>query len=197
MFYILEHMFVFSKRHSIWLSAHVWGFEQDSNRAWLSMRSHLLQKGYHGDAARKVRGGGMAEEHLTADLLKQLSAAARPEDYLLQGETIDRELSDYLNELRNDRGMKRAAVVRESAVNETFVYDISKGRAFPVATMLSSLHLPCAAASLKRSGFCGSRAFQSFGPNARETRSLSGASNAASRWRSAMTSSIAWVSKRW
>lgn len=64
----------------------------------------------------------MTEEHLTADLLKQLSAAARPEDYLLQGETIDRELSDYLNELRNDRGMKRAAVARESAVNETFVY---------------------------------------------------------------------------
>ena len=70
----------------------------------------------------------MAVEHLTADLLKQLSAAARPEDYLLQGETIDRELSDYLNELRNDRGMKRAAVVRESAVNETFVYDIFKGK---------------------------------------------------------------------
>lgn len=73
----------------------------------------------------------MAEEHLTADLLKQLSAAARPEDYLLQGETIDRELSDYLNELRNDRGMKRAAVVRESAVNETFVYDIFKGKSLP------------------------------------------------------------------
>lgn len=64
----------------------------------------------------------MTEGHLTADLLKQLSAAARPEDYLLQGETIDRELSDYLNELRNDRGLKRAAVVRESTVNETFVY---------------------------------------------------------------------------
>ena len=73
----------------------------------------------------------MTEEHLTADLLKQLSAAARPEDYLLQGETIDRELSDYLNELRNDRGMKRAAVVRESAVNETFVYDIFKGKSLP------------------------------------------------------------------
>ena len=59
----------------------------------------------------------MTEEHLTADLLKQLSAAARPEDYLLQGETIDRELSDYLNELRNDRSMKRA--------------DIFKGKSLP------------------------------------------------------------------
>ena len=68
----------------------------------------------------------MTEEHLTADLLKQLFAAARPEDYLLQGETMDRELSDYLNELRNDRGMKRAAVVRESAVN-----DIFKGKSLP------------------------------------------------------------------
>lgn len=135
MFYILEQMFVLCKKHSVLFShilfLHMEGHEQASNRSWLSMRSHLLQKGYHGDAARKVRGGGMTEEHLTADLLKQLSAAARPEDYLLQGETIDRELSDYLNELRNDRGMKRAAVVRESAVNETFVYDIFKGKSLP------------------------------------------------------------------
>ena len=126
MFYILEQMFVLCKKHSVLFShilfLHTVGFGQASNRAWLSMRSHLLQKGYHGDAARKVREGGMTEDHLTANLLKQLSAAARPEDYLLQAETIDRELSDYLNELRNDRGMKRAAVVRESAVNETFVY---------------------------------------------------------------------------
>ena len=69
----------------------------------------------------------MTEEHLTADLLEQLRAAARPEDYLLQGETIDREVSDYLNELRKERGMKRSAVVRESTVNESFVYDIFKG----------------------------------------------------------------------
>lgn len=76
-------------------------------------------------------GDGMTEEHLTADLLEQIRAAARPEDYLLQGETIDRELADYLNELRKERGMKRSAVVRESTVNETFVYDIFKGKSLP------------------------------------------------------------------
>ena len=73
----------------------------------------------------------MTEEHLTADLLKQLCAAAKPEDYLLQGETIDRELPDYLNELLSERALKRADVVRASAVNETFIYDIFKGKSLP------------------------------------------------------------------
>lgn len=73
----------------------------------------------------------MVEEHLTADLLEQLCAAAKPEDYLLQGETIDRELPDYLNDLLRDRGLKRADVIHESKVNETFVYDIFKGKSFP------------------------------------------------------------------
>ena len=139
----------------------------------------------------------MTEEHLTADLLKQLSAAARPEDYLLQGETIDRELSDYLNELRNDRGMKRAAVVRESAVNETFVYDIFKGKSLPGRDNALKLAFALRCSLIETQRICGLQAFQSFGPNARATRSLSGASNVASRWRNAMTSSIAWVSKRW
>ena len=127
----------------------------------------------------------MTEEHLTADLLKQLSAAARPEDYLLQGETIDRELSDYLNELRNDRGMKRAAVVRESAVNETFVYDIFKGKSLPGRdnALKLAFALRCSLIETQRI--------------LRLAGSLSGASNAASHWRNAMTSSIAWASKRW
>lgn len=73
----------------------------------------------------------MVEEHLTADLLEQLCAAETPEAYLLQGETIDRELSDYLNELREDRGMSRADVIQASAVNGTFVYDIFKGKSLP------------------------------------------------------------------
>ena len=147
----------------------------------------------------------MTEEHLTADLLKQLSAAARPEDYLLQGETIDRELSDYLNELRNDRGMKRAAVVRESAVNETFVYDIFKGKSLPGRdnALKLAFALRCSLIETQRilrlagvSELWPKRS-RDFGARIAATPSSSGASNAASHWRNAMTSSIAWASKRW
>lgn len=139
----------------------------------------------------------MTEEHLTADLLKQLSAAARPEDYLLQGETIDRELSDYLNELRNDRGMKRAAVVRESAVNETFVYDIFKGKSLPGRDNALKLAFALRCSLIETQRILRLAGVSELCPNAHATRSLSGASNAASRWRNAMTSSIVWVSKRW
>ena len=137
----------------------------------------------------------MTEEHLTADLLKQLCAAAKPEEYLLQGETIDRELPDYLNELLSERGLKRADVVRASAVNETFIYDIFKGKSLPGVTMPSKSRSACTATLPKRSGSCASQAFQSFGPSARGMRSSSGASNTTSRWLSATTSSIVWASR--
>ena len=138
----------------------------------------------------------MTEEHLTADLLEQLRAAARPEDYLLQGETIDRELSDYLNELRKERGMKRSAVVRESTVNESFVYDIFKGKSLPGRdnAIKLALALHCSLIETQR---ILRQAFLNSGPSARATPSSSGASNAASHWRSAMTSSTAWASGRW
>lgn len=73
----------------------------------------------------------MTEEHLTEDLLARLLAAARPEDYLDTGETLDRKLPDYLHELLNERGMKRAEVVRASGVNGTVVYDLFAGKSLP------------------------------------------------------------------
>ena len=73
----------------------------------------------------------MQEEILTEDLLARLLTAEKPESYLDQGETIDRTLPDYLFELLEDRGMKRAEVVRGSGVNVTVVYDIFAGKSVP------------------------------------------------------------------
>lgn len=73
----------------------------------------------------------MAEERLTEDLLRRLLAADTPEEYLAEGETIDRTLVDYLEELRTARGMKRSEIVRRSGLNGTFLYDIFKGKSRP------------------------------------------------------------------
>lgn len=73
----------------------------------------------------------MQEERLTEDLLTRLLAAASPQAYLDEGATIDRKLSDYLNELLADKRMKRAEVVRASGLNATVVYDIFAGKSRP------------------------------------------------------------------
>lgn len=67
-------------------------------------------------------------ERLTEELLERLLASATPEAYLGEGLTVDRSLSDYLNELLAKRGLKRSEVVRASGVNGTFVYDVFKGK---------------------------------------------------------------------
>lgn len=72
------------------------------------------------------------EEHLTEDLLARLLAAPNMEAYLDEpGSTIDRTLPDYLHELLEIKGIKRADVVRASGLNGTVVYDIFAGKSRP------------------------------------------------------------------
>lgn len=73
----------------------------------------------------------MAEERLTEELLEHLRASARPEAYLDEGVTIDRTLSDYLNELRIEKGLKRSAIFRACGINQTQGYDIFGGKSKP------------------------------------------------------------------
>ena len=70
----------------------------------------------------------MAEERLTSELLERLLAAATPEAYLDEGLTIDRTLSDYLNQLREEKGLKRSEIIRAAGINATFVYDVFSGK---------------------------------------------------------------------
>ena len=66
-------------------------------------------------------------EELTEELLQRLLASATPEAYLAQTTTDDRSLADYLLDLIDARNMTRADVVRASAVNSTFVYQVFNG----------------------------------------------------------------------
>ena len=66
-------------------------------------------------------------EPLTEELLERLLASSGPEAYLDQAPTDDRSLSDYLMDLIDAHGVRRADVVRRSAVNSTFVYQIFAG----------------------------------------------------------------------
>lgn len=82
-----------------------------------------------------VHGGvmskGMSEERLTEDLLTRLLESKSPEEYLEQGETIDRELPDYLYELLEARGLNRSRLSRISGINSTFLYNIFEGKTKP------------------------------------------------------------------
>ena len=66
-------------------------------------------------------------EELTEELLQRLLASATPEAYLAKTTTDDRSLADYLLDLIDARNMTRADVVRASAVNSTFVYQVFNG----------------------------------------------------------------------
>lgn len=80
-------------------------------------------------------GGAMSDkmpkERLTEDLLARLLNSKSPEEYLVQGETIDRELSDYLYALLDAKGMNRSQVARISSINTTFLYNIFEGKSKP------------------------------------------------------------------
>ena len=67
------------------------------------------------------------EEPLTEDMLAELLDAPDPAKFIAKDEVGERSLSDYLNALLKERGLKRAAVVREAGLNETFGYQIFTG----------------------------------------------------------------------
>lgn len=71
------------------------------------------------------------EEVLTEDLLERLLETSQIETYLDSEDLGDRDFTHYLFELLEDRGIKRAAVVRHSGLNSTFVYDIFTGKSKP------------------------------------------------------------------
>lgn len=70
-------------------------------------------------------------EILTEDLLRRLLASSSVESYLAQPEVKSHQLTGYLSELLESRGLKRADVVRGSGLNATVVYDIFAGKSKP------------------------------------------------------------------
>lgn len=68
---------------------------------------------------------------LTEDLLVRLLESTSLDEYLSESEVVDRSLSEYLKEMLDVHGLKRADVVRASGVNATVVYDIFAGKSNP------------------------------------------------------------------
>lgn len=75
----------------------------------------------------ETSAAGEQPERLTEELLERLLASATPEAYLSTTQTDDRSLADYLLDLIDAHGVTRADVVRGSAVNSTFVYQVFSG----------------------------------------------------------------------
>lgn len=68
---------------------------------------------------------------LTEDLLVRLLESTSLDEYLGESEVADRSLSEYLKEMLDVHGLKRADVVRASGINATVVYDIFAGKSNP------------------------------------------------------------------
>ena len=67
------------------------------------------------------------EEPLTEELLQELMDAPDAESYLAEHPGEPRSLSDYLQQLLDEKGLVRAEVVRDAGLNSTFGYQIFKG----------------------------------------------------------------------
>lgn len=67
------------------------------------------------------------EEPLTEDMLAELLDASDPCAFIDREEVHDRGLASYLNRLLEERDLKRASVVRDAGINETFGYQIFTG----------------------------------------------------------------------
>ena len=67
------------------------------------------------------------EEPLTEELLQDLLSSSSPELFLEQNDISKRTLSEYLQQLLQEKNLERAKVVRKAGINETFGYQIFKG----------------------------------------------------------------------
>lgn len=68
------------------------------------------------------------EEPLTEELLDELLCSPDPQSFLERNDLPTKSLSEYLQELLCLKGLKRADVVREACLNETFGYQVFVGQ---------------------------------------------------------------------
>jgi hypothetical protein len=67
------------------------------------------------------------DEPLTEDLLENLMNAPDTRFVAEETYTVNRNLATYLQELLNERNLKRSAVVKAAGINDTFGYQIFTG----------------------------------------------------------------------
>ena len=65
---------------------------------------------------------------LTDELLHQIERSRTPESFLECGAASERDLPGYLNVKLQEKGLRRADVIRAAGLNETFGYQIFSGQ---------------------------------------------------------------------
>lgn len=68
------------------------------------------------------------KEPLTEEFLEELLAAPDPRTFVEKHRIGSRSLSDYLQQLLDEKGLVRAEVIRAAGLNETFGYQIFMGQ---------------------------------------------------------------------
>lgn len=68
------------------------------------------------------------KEPLTEELLEELLSAPDPVKFAEKHRIARRSLSEYLQQLLDEKGLERAEVVRASGLNDTFGYQIFMGQ---------------------------------------------------------------------
>lgn len=68
------------------------------------------------------------KEPLTEELLGQLLESGNPVEFADAHRIGTRNLPDYLQQLLDEKGLARAAVIRDAGLNETFGYQIFMGQ---------------------------------------------------------------------
>lgn len=86
-------------------------------------------------------GSSAGSEPLTEELLHELLDAPSPVAFTEHHGISHRTLTEYLNELLAQKGLKRAEVVRAAGINETFGYQIFKGQRNPARDKVLQLAL--------------------------------------------------------
>lgn len=69
----------------------------------------------------------MTDQRLTDDLLNELKSTPDPDTYLDSLESVPLNLGYHLSSLLDEKGVRRSDVIRRSALNETFGYQIFSG----------------------------------------------------------------------
>lgn len=67
------------------------------------------------------------EEPLTEELLSELLSSPSVDSFVDNAAIGERSLSEYLQQLLSEKGLKQSAVVRDAGLNNTFGYQIFKG----------------------------------------------------------------------
>lgn len=67
------------------------------------------------------------KEPLTEELLQDLLSSSCPKAFVDKNRISHRSLSEYLQQLLEEKNLERSKVVREAGINETFGYQIFKG----------------------------------------------------------------------